>query len=175
MQCIHNIQNTYLTEYQSELVQQCKCFFGFLFPNQNFSSNFLPSWSINQIFLGFNIFILLVRLSLKNNPFRTFFLFWEGCLRMPHVHFLFLARKVCFSFTTFTCFSENMFVYAFLYLSKCVHASTWFSKIPAKVKFFLSIAVLQRTTLDCCLCCSVVLEINFSDTYWNWKSRQWSR
>ena len=136
MQCIHNIQNTYLTEYQSELVQQCKCFFGFLFPNQNFSSNFLPSWSINQIFLGFNIFILLVRLSLKNNPFRTFFLFWEGCLWMPHVHFLFLARKVCFSFTTFTCFSKNMFVYA-LFISVSVYMPVHDSqRFPPKWNFF---------------------------------------
>ena len=51
-----------------------------------------------------------------------------------------------------------------LYLDFCilvsVHASTCLPKIPAKVKIFISIGSLRRTTHDSCLYCSVVWKMS---------------
>ena len=54
-----------------------------------------------------------------------------------------------------------------------MQASTYFVKIPSKVKIFLSIASLQRTTNDSCICCSVVWKM--SSQMLGLKSRQQSR
>ena len=134
-----------------------------IFPSQKLSNNLLPlpSRSKNQIFLGFSDFILLVTRSLKDNHFRTILLFQKA---VHEIHML--------TFFLFRSYIQIWFVSWFLYLSKCVHASTCFLKIPIKVKIFLSIFSLQRIAHNCCLFCSVKNE--FSDTYWNWRSRQWS-
>ena len=135
---------------------QYKCLFVLLLRNQKLSNYLLLSQTKNQIFLGFNVFFLLVTLSLRNNAFRTIFLFQKDSSRKPRVHFLFVERLVCFNFTAYTCFERNSFLYAFLYLSKCVNVSECFPKILFKVEIVLLIVSLQSTTHDNYLCCSVV-------------------
>ena len=58
------------------------------------------------------------------------FFILESCSRKPQVHFLLVARQVCFYFTAHTCFKKISLAYPILYLSKCVQGSTCFSKIP---------------------------------------------
>ena len=102
--------------------QNYKCLFRFLFRNQKPSNNLLLSRSKNQIFLGFNIFILLVthwKITLSERLFYFRKLFAKA---VPHVHFFFVARQVYFYFTAHTSFKTNWFTSRFLYLCKCVHA-----------------------------------------------------
>ena len=129
--------------------------FGLLFRNRKLFNDFFPSPSKNQIFLGFKFFILLVTRSLINNPFR-YSVISERLFAKATCLFSFVVHQVCSYFTAHICFKKISFAYAFPLLRKCVHASTCFPKIPAIVKVFLCTALLQRSTFDSCLCCSVV-------------------
>ena len=86
------------------------------------------------------------------------FFILESCSRKPRVDFLFAAKYV-FLLLTRDLKQFNLYI-DFVYLSKCVHAIACFLKIPVKLKIFLSIALLQRTTNDSCLCCSLVWKMN---------------
>lgn len=107
---------------------------------------------------------VLWKITLPNDSFIS-----ESCSRNPHVNFLFVSGQIYLFYCSYI---QIWFVSWFLYLSKSVHASTCFLKIPIKVKIFLSIFSLQSIAHNCCLFCSV--KNKFSDTYWNWRSRQWS-
>ena len=109
----------------------------------------------NRICLGFNVFILLVTCSSKNNDF----LYLERLFAKATCSFSFCSEYVFILLLT-RAFKKKLFVYGFLCLSKCAYTSTFFPKIPTKVKFILSIASLQRRTHDSCLCYSVVSKMS---------------